>query len=107
MSKKKEYSKKFKLKVVREALKPELEDNLHLVANKYGVQQRTVFRWRKMYQEYGENAFSKGFSFTLADQVKQKKDEELAAKDKVIAELKEELEISKKAAAFLMKLNRD
>ena len=44
MSKKKEYSKKFKLKVVREALKPELENNLHLVANKYGVQERTVFR---------------------------------------------------------------
>lgn len=63
-------------------MKPELENNLHLVANKYGVQERTVFRWRKMYQEYGENAFSKGFSFTLADQVKQKKMKNLQPKTK-------------------------
>lgn len=103
----KEYSKKFKLSVVKEALKPEFRGNEFLIARKYGIRESTVFKWRKMYMDFGENAFNKGFSFILANQVRKEKDKELAAKDKEIAELKEELEISKKAAAFLVKLSRD
>ena len=103
------YTKSFRKRVVEEALKPEFEGKEFLVAEKYHIQTSTLLRWMDLFNNYGEMG--------LADNIQQFRKKEStftrtqkqreAAKDKEIAELKEEIAILKKAAAFLAKIPRD
>jgi transposase len=96
------YSKQFKLMVAKEALLPENKNLEHVIADKYGIMPWTVIRWRNHLAEVGEDkAFRKGF--TKSDQ-RTDREKEL---EKENAELREEVEILKKAAAFLANVKRD
>lgn len=97
----KRYNKTFRMKVVRDALKPEFKDKEFLIAEKYGVRESTILKWVKLYEEYGD----KGLSKNLPQLNNTRKSE--SEKDKKIKELEEEIEILKKAAAFLAKIDRD
>lgn len=104
---KKRYNKKSRKMVVEEALKPEFEDKLYLVADKYVLSQTVIERWVSNYKKLGDVGLTKGFAFNIEGSVIEFKDEEIKQKDKKISELEEEIEIPKKATAFLAKLNRD
>lgn len=103
------YTKTFRKKVVEEALRPEMEGKEFLVAEKYNILPSTVCRWRDLYLKHGEMALCENVQQFYASQSKESGAyKELKAKtDKEIAELKEEVEILKKAAAFLTKIQRD
>ena len=62
---------------------------------KYGVMPWTVRKWRDHYLEFGANAFQRGFSATT------KKTPHEVELEKENAASREEVEILKKAAAFL------
>ena len=47
----KSYSKRFKIQVAEDALKPENERAVEILAVKYGIQPRTVVKWKNMYKE--------------------------------------------------------
>ena len=103
------YTKSFRKRAVEEALKPELEGKEFLVAEKYHIRTSTLLRWKDLYHQYGEMGLANNIqqfrqresTFTRAQQERE------AAKDKEIAELKGEITILKKAAAFLAKMPRD
>ena len=96
------YSREFRLMVAREALLPENKDLEHVIADKYGIMPWTVIRWREHLAEVGEaEAFRYGFSKWDRRTDREKKLE------KENAELREEIEILKKAAAFLASVKRD
>ena len=94
------YNKAFRLKVVKEALLQENAGLEHVIAKKYGIKPWTVRKWIAMYQEFGEDAMRYGQrkAFGMSEREKQ------LAKEN--AELREEIEILKKAAAFLADLQR-
>ena len=94
----KSYSKGFKIQVAEDALKPENERAVEILAVKYGIQPRTVVKWRNMYKENGPQAFNRGYIT--------EKDKRTAKLLKENEELKEEIEILKKAAAFLADVMR-
>ena len=101
---KRKYTKSFRKMVVEEALRPEMEGKESLVAEKYGILPSTICRWKDLYLEYGEMALSENVQQIFASQRKEREaDKTLEEADKKIAELKEELEILRKAAAFLDK----
>ena len=89
------YSKEFKIKVAKEALLPENDGLEKVIAGKYGLLPSTVIRWRDHYAEYGDQAFWKGY--TKKD-IRSPREIEL---EKENEELREEVKILKKAAAFL------
>lgn len=94
------YTYEFKLKVASEAAQPENRYSEHLVARKYNLRPSTVARWKKTYEEHGAIGLSKRFhppSESL----------ETIAYKKRIQELEEEVEILKKAAAFIVKVTRE
>lgn len=97
----KNYNKTFRLKVTKEALLPENKDMEHIIAKKYGLRPGTVIRWTEAYLQYGESAFSKG-GYRLNKSTNREKELE-----KENAQLREEIEILKKAAAFLADLRRE
>lgn len=97
----KNYSKEFKLMVVQEAMLPYNEGMEHVVAKKYGLQSWTVARWKELYLEHGEKGLSRYFN---SGKKKTKREIEL---EKENAALKEEVEILKKAAAFLAAVKRE
>lgn len=88
------YSKDFKLQVAKEAASPEFKGLEHVIAEKYGIMQGTVERWRDIYIAFGED----GLKRKRPQKKKSPREMEL---EKENAELKEEIEILKKAAAFL------
>ena len=100
MDKKGKYSKELKLRVAQEAILPENERCEHIIADKYGIMPWTVRKWKVMYLEYGEKAFMKGFSRKIHSN-------RVTALEKENADLREEVEILKKAAAFLANVKRD
>ena len=100
------YSKAFKINVVKEALKEEFENQEYLIANKYGIKEGTVIKWKNNYLEHGHFGLSKGFMSRVKESTKHK-DKEIEKQKKEIDELKEEIVILKKAAAFLAMLERD
>lgn len=59
---KKHYTKELKLRVVHEALLPENERATDIIAAKYHIKPGTVERWKRLYLDYGEAAFSKSVS---------------------------------------------
>lgn len=97
----KSYPRALKLQVAKEAMKPENKNLEHIVAEKYDVMPWTVIKWRDHLQEIGEgNAFKKGYALgnRMTDREKQLEKEN--------AGLREEIEILKKAAAFLANVKR-
>ena len=95
------YSKSFRVQVSKEALQPEFKGLEHVIAEKYGLRKSTVEKWRDIYLEQGEKGLGKGF---LKSGIKSTREKEL---EKENAELKEEIRILKKAAAFLADLRRE
>lgn len=95
------YSKGFRIRVAREASDPEMKGMERHIADKYGLRENTVRRWRQIYEEYGENALGRKVAA-----VDKKTDREIKL-EKENEELREELEILKKAAAFLASVGRE
>ena len=95
------YSKSFRIRVAKEASEPEMKGMEKHIADKYGLRESTVRRWRQIYKEYGENALGRNLSA-----VEKKTDREIKL-EKENAERREELEILKKAAAFLASVGRE
>ena len=95
------YSQEFRVKVAKEALQPENQGLEHIIAEKYGVRKWTVIKWRDIYKEYGGRGLSKSGMQRLRNKTEREKQLE-----KENAELREEIEILKKAAAFLADLRR-
>ena len=95
------YTKDFRIKIAKEACRPENEGLEHIIAQKYGIRPWTVTKWARLYQQYGENGLSKGY---LTGDRKSDRERQL---EKENAALREEIEILKKAAAFLAKVGRE
>lgn len=95
------YSKSFRIRVAKEASDPEMKGMEKHIADKYRLRESTVRKWRQVYEEYGENALGRNISA-----VEKKTDREIRL-EKENAELREELEILKKAAAFLANVGRE
>jgi len=94
------YTKEFRVRVAKEAAQPEFKGMEHIIAEKYGIKPWTVAKWRDIYLEFGDEGLKKG-AFG------KKKTPREAALERENAELKEEIEILKKAAAFLADLRRE
>ena len=94
------YSKSFRVQVVKEAIQPEMKGMEEHIARKYGIRSSTVERWTAIYREFGENGLGKKISSPT-----KKSDREIQL-EKENAELKEEVAILKKAAAFLAEVGR-
>jgi len=95
------YTKELKLRVAKEAIQPENKGLEHIIAEKYGIKPWTVIRWRDHYLEYGEKAFYKGYS---KSNTKSPREKEL---EKEVEDLRQEVEILKKAAAFLANVKHE
>ena len=81
---------------------PEDQGLEHVIAEKYHVMPWTVIKWRDHLQQVGEeNAVKKGY--TRKKRSTPRQDE----REKENAQLREEVEILKKAAAFLANVKRD
>ena len=87
----KHYTKELKLRVAKEAIRPENQEMEHILAQKYGIMPWTVTRWKEQYLEAGERAFQKKGGKSARERQLEKEN----------AELRQEVEILKKAAAFL------
>lgn len=96
------YKKAFRMEVVNEALKPEYANMEDIVARKYGVRPDTVLRWKEAYLTHGEKALSEN-----RYRNKKRRTEREIELEKENAALREEVEILKKAAAFLAKVGRE
>ncbi len=93
------YSYQIRLQAVEEALKPENRNSISYIAQKYGVQERTLNSWIKRYNQYGEEGLKPGWKMKdMNYRIKELEREN--------AELREEAEILKKAAAFLADVMR-
>ena len=95
------YSKEFKLKVAKEASLPENDGLERVIAGKYGLLPATVRRWRDHYNEYGEQSFWIGYT-----KMGTRSPREIEL-EKENEELREEVEILKKAAAFLANVKHE
>ena len=94
------YKKTFRVKVAKEASRPEMKGMEEHIAKKYGLRVSTVLKWKDIYQEYGETALGNNLS-----SFNKKSDREIEL-EKENAALREEVEILKKAAAFLANVGR-
>ena len=90
----KPYSFSFRMQVVREALKPENRNSISYIAEKHGINAQTLRRWIKNYNQFGEEGLKPHFK-------NKTKDQRIKELERENAELREEAEILKKAAAFL------
>lgn len=95
------YSTEFRMRVAKEAVRSENQGLEHIIAEKYGIRPFTVKRWREEYLEFGEDSFKNGFS-----RRSQKSKREIQL-EKEIEDLRMEVEILKKAAAFLANVKRE
>ena len=95
------YSKGFRIRVAKEASQPEMKGMERHIAEKYDLRESTVRRWKHLYEEYGENALGRTFG-----NIERKTDREIEL-EKENEELREEVEILKKAAAFLANVGRE
>lgn len=59
-----EYKKSFRVKVVKDALQLN-EGQEYLIANKYGIRESTVIRWKKLYEQFGESGLVDNINFHL------------------------------------------
>ena len=89
-------------KIAEEAMLPENQGLEHVIAEKYHVMPWTVIKWRDHLQQVREeNAFKKGYT------LKKRSTPREVELEKENAQLREEVEILKKAAAFLANVKRD
>jgi transposase len=88
------FSYDLRLKVVQEALKPENRNSVSYIAEKYGINAKTLRRWIRLYNQYGEESLKPYWR-------DKSKDQRIKELERENAELREEAEILKKAAAFL------
>ena len=95
----KTYDSEFKKHVVLEVLNSDSSRQLKPIAMKYGVAPSTLRLWRDLYIEYGDDAFDR-------NKRKASKNNRIKELEKRNAELEEEIEILKKAAAFLADVGR-
>lgn len=96
------YSRGLKIKVAKEAMLPENQGLEHVIAEKYHVMPWTVIKWRDHLQQVGEeNAFKKGYTLKKHSTPRE------VELEKENAQLREEVEILKKAATFLANVKRD
>ena len=95
------YSKSFRIRVAQEATDPKMQGMEEHIAKKYGVRVKTVLRWAEIYREYGKAGLGRG----ITNPITKKSDREIQL-EKENAELKEEVAILKKAAAFLAEVGR-
>ena len=97
-----QYSKSLRLQVAKEATRLENRGIEHIIAEKYNIKPGTVIKWRDHFLEVGEaDAFKKGYTKGV------KKSTRELELEKENAALREEVEILKKAAAFLSNVKRD
>ena len=94
------YPKELKLKVAKEAVLSENKGMEHIIAEKYDIMPWTVTRWKNEFLDFGNDAFKKKNSKS----VKSAREVEL---EKENAKLREEVEILKKAAAFLANVKHE
>ena len=94
------YNKSFRVQVAKEAAQLEMNGMEEHIARKYGIRPSTVVRWAAIYREFGESGLGKKISSPT-----KKSDREIQL-EKENAELKEEVAILKKAAAFLAEVGR-
>lgn len=93
------FEPEFKKHVVLEVLNSGNPHHLDPIAMKYGVSPNAVRQWKTLYLQYGDNAFDpKKRKALRKDKIKEL--------EKRNAELEEEIEILKKAAAFLADAGR-
>lgn len=97
------YSKEFRMRVAKEAVQPENKGMEHIIAAKYGILPGTVRRWAEHYLENGEDAFYRGYTKPKPN-TKSPREKQL---EKEIEDLRLEIEILKKAAAFLANVKRE
>lgn len=90
----KRFSKEYKIEVVRQV--KELGRSAQDVAQELGIHVNTLYKWLKDYENDGNSAFPGSGKL-------KPEDEELRRLRKELADLKEENEILKKAAAFFAK----
>ena len=88
------YSYDFRLQAVQEALRPENRNSVSYIAEKHGINESTLRRWIRNYNQYGEDGLKPKFNAKLRNQ-------RIKELERENAELREEAEILKKAAAFL------
>lgn len=98
MKKKANYTKEFKIKACELVLKDSIK--VKTVADKMGINHIMLYRWIDEYKTYGEAAFV-GKGYLKSDDAKLKK------LQKENEELKQEVEILKKAAAYFAKENKN
>jgi len=91
---KKNFDKEYKIEVVRQVR--EFGRSGPDIANELGIHVNTVYKWLKEYDTIGSNAFPGSGNL-------RPEDEEVRRLRKELAELKEENQILKKAAAFFAK----
>lgn len=94
------YQKELKLKVAKEAVLSENKGMEHIIAQKYDIMPWTVTRWKNEFLELGDEAFKKKNS----KYAKSIREVEL---EKENAKLRQEIEILKKAAAFLANVKHE
>jgi len=92
------FSDEFKEEIVKRLLDPKERKSIQQLAAEYGISSSTLSKWRDYYLEYGTSGFSPQGRRTHEE----KRNREL---EKEVAELREENEILKKAAAFFAKEN--
>ena len=56
------YTRKFRIQVAKEALRPEYEGLEHVIAEKYDVRVNSIKRWKEQYLQFGDRAFIKGYT---------------------------------------------
>lgn len=95
------YKKSFRIKVAKEAAQPSNDGQEQVIAMKYGIKPWTVLHWRDLYLAEGTDGLTKGKL-----RGPRKSDRELQL-EKEIAALREEIEVLKKAAAFLASVKAD
>ena len=90
------FTNEFKAELVKKLLDPKEKKTMTQLGIEYGIDHGTLGRWRDQYLEYGID----GFSTRGRQNHDKKRAREL---EKELAELREENEILKKAAAFFAK----
>lgn len=98
MEKKRNYTKEFKVQACELVLKEDLK--VKSVAERMGINQIMLYRWIDEYRTYGESAFI-GKGNLRPEETKIKK------LQKENEELRQQVEILKKAAAYFAKENKN
>lgn len=86
-----ESSKKFKMEIMELHLKDGI--SIKILSKRFGISESTIYGWRDQYRKYGENAF-------VGCGHQRPEDAELRKLRKENEELKMQVEILKKAAAY-------